>query len=301
MMMEDNLKIQTDLSNQKVIHIKKERVEYLQFRRLLEYKDIVNHAYSLGIDVNFRTAINGKAEVSRRQYKLAKKSYKDICNAIGCKYRNVVKPRQYHTKNVNIVKNKINVLAPDSNLKKYKETDGLITNRKNIVLSTTNADCILFLFFDPVKRVVANVHSGWKGTLQRICVQAINKMIESFSCNPKDIICCICPSIRKCHFEVSQDVKEMFQIEFGDLNGKTYVDEDGSKITIDLNCIIEPKQDKWNIDTVLVNKVILQDLGLLPENIIDSGICSLCNSNLIHSYRNEKEGFGLETALIELK
>ena len=291
----------TNLTNDRVIHVKLENVQYLQFRKLLEYKDILNHAYSLGIDVNFRTAINGKADVSSKQYKLAKKCYKDICDAIGCKYRNVVKPRQYHTNNVNIVKNKINVLAPDFNLKKYKETDGLITNKKNIVLSTTNADCILFLIFDPVKRVIANVHSGWKGTLQRIGVQAINKMIEKFGCNPKDIICCICPSIRKCHFEVSQDVKELFQKEFVDLNGKTYIDDKGNKITLDLNCIIEAKQDKWNIDTVLINKVILQGLGVLPENIIDSGICSLCNSNLIHSYRNEKEGFGLETALIELK
>ena len=110
----------TDLSNEKVVHVKTGEVQYLQFRKLLEYKDIINHAYSLGIDVNFRTAINGRADVSSTQYKLARKSYEKICNAIGCKYRNVVKPRQFHTNNVKIVKNKINVLAPDFNLKKYK-------------------------------------------------------------------------------------------------------------------------------------------------------------------------------------
>lgn len=291
----------SDLSNDKVIHIKTGEVQYLQFRKLLEYKDIINHAYSLGLDVNFRTAINGKADVSSTQYKLATKSYKNICKAIGSKYRNVVKPKQFHTNNVKIVKSKINVLAPDFNLKKYKHTDGLITNKKKVVLSTTNADCILFLLFDPVKKVIANIHSGWKGTLQIIVVQAINKMIEEFGSEPKDIICCICPSIRKCHFEVSQDVKEMFQKEFADLEGTTYIDENKNKTTIKLNDIIEPRNQKWNIDTVLINKIIMQNMGLLPENIIDSGICSLCNSNLIHSYRNEKESFGLETALIELK
>ena len=51
----------------------------------------------------------------------------------------------------------------------------------------------------------------------------------------------------------------------------------------------------------MINKVLMQNMGLIPENIIDSGICSMCNPNLIHSYRTEKEGFGLETALIELK
>lgn len=291
----------SDLSNDKVIHIKTGEVQYLQFKKLLEYKDIINHAYSLGLDVNFRTAINGKADVSSTQYKLAKKSYKNICKAIGSKYKNVVKPKQFHTNNVKIVKSKINVLAPDFNLKKYKQTDGLITNKRKMVLSTTNADCILFLLFDPVKKVIANVHSGWKGTLHRIIVQAINKMVEEFESNPRDIICCICPSIRKCHFEVSQDVKEMFQKEFADLEGTTYIDENNNKAIINLNDIIEPRQQKWNIDTVLINKIIIQNMGLLQENIIDSGICSLCNSDLIHSYRNEKEGFGLETALIELK
>ena len=145
------------------------------------------------------------------------------------------------------------------------------------------------------------MHSGWKGTLQRIVVQAINKMIDEFESNPKDIICCICPSIRKCHFEVSQDVKEMFQKEFSDLERKNFIDEEGNKCIINLEDIIQKKQEKWNIDTVLINKIIMQNIGINPENIIDSGICSLCNSNLIHSYRNEKQGFGLETALIELK
>lgn len=291
----------TDLSNDRVIHIKTGKAQYLQFRKLLEYKDKINHAYSLGTNVNFRTAINGKPEVSSKQYKLAKKSYKQICKAIGSKYRNIVKPRQCHTNNILAVKNKTNIFSPDFNLEKYKKTDGLVTNKKNILLATTNADCILFLLYDPVKNVIANVHSGWKGTLKRIVVQAVNKMMNEFGCKPKDIICCICPSIRKCHFEVSQDVKELFQNEFGNLEGSLYVDDQENKITINLDDIIEEKQNKWNIDTVLINKILMQNMGLIPENIIDSGICSMCNPNLIHSYRTEKEGFGLETALIELK
>ena len=45
-----------DLSNENVVHIKKNGIEYLQFRKLLEYSDIINHAYSIGIDRNYRTA-----------------------------------------------------------------------------------------------------------------------------------------------------------------------------------------------------------------------------------------------------
>ena len=47
--------------------------------------------------------------------------------------------------------------------------------------------------------------------------------------------------------------------------------------------------------------MILEQEGLKVENIIDCGICSVCNSDQIHSFRVEKEGYGLGTAIIELK
>jgi hypothetical protein len=276
-----------DLSNENVIHIKKDGIEYLQFRRLLEYKDILNHAYSLGKDVNFRTARVNKQPLEPEEYKKAIDDYKNLCNSINTNYINLVKTNQAHTKNVQCVDKKINQDKPDFNLEEYNLTDGLVTNKKNLILSTTNADCILLLFFDPVKKVIANVHSGWRGTLQRISVEAVSKMQNDYNCNPKDIICCICPSIRKCHFEVDQDVMQMFETEFKDLK--------------EINEIIEQSGDKkWNIDTVLINKVILKSAGLNEENIIDSGICSVCNSDLVHSFRVEKEGYGLATALISL-
>ena len=45
-----------NLSNQNIVHIEKDGVQYIQFKKLLEYKDIITHAYSIGVDVNFRTA-----------------------------------------------------------------------------------------------------------------------------------------------------------------------------------------------------------------------------------------------------
>lgn len=277
------------LSNENIIHIKTEKNEYIQFRKLLEYKDILTHAYSLGINFNFRTSTIKKEELLKEDYQKAMESYKLLCNAIDCDYINLVKTNQEHTASVKIVDEKVNENEPDFNLQKYYSTDGLITNKKDIILSTTNADCILMLFFDPVKKVIANTHSGWKGTLQRISIKTVEKMIKEFGCNPKDIICCICPSIRKCHFEVEKDVKEMFEEEFKDLGN--------------LNEFIEEKvpNKKWNVDTVLINQIMLEKQGLKKENIIDSKICSVCHSDLIHSYRVEKQGYGLNTVLIGLK
>lgn len=278
-----------NLSNENIIHVNKNGVQYIQFRKLLEYSDIIRHAYSLGTDVNFRTAKVNKQQLSEDEYNLAINSYKNLCNAIGSNYINTVKTNQNHTDTIKIANKKIKEDEPDFNLTEYNETDGIVTNKKNLILSTTNADCILLLLFDPIKKVIANVHSGWRGTLQRISTKAIEKMEKEYNCNPKDIICCICPSIRKCHFEVEKEVKDMFEKEF--------------KSIIEKNDIITEtiSSKKWTIDTVLINQIILEEKGLKKGNIIDSKICSVCNSNLVHSYRVEKEGYGLETAIIELK
>lgn len=279
-----------DLSNENVIHVEKEGIQYLQFRKLLKYSDIITHGYSLGIDKNFRTARANKQKLPEQEAKKAIKDYENLGKCIDIKLKKMVKPNQAHTDKIQIVEKHILENEPDFNLEVYDKTDGLITNKKDIALATTNADCILLLFFDPVNKVIANVHSGWRGTIQRISVKTVQKMVNKFNCKPENIICCICPSIRKCHFEVENDVKEIFEKEFKDLK----IEQN--------NDIMEKQKDKekWNIDTVLINKILLKQEGLKQENIIDSGICSVCNSDLIHSYRVERQGYGLATALIKI-
>ena len=274
-----------DLSNEGIIHTKKEICEYIQFRKLLQYSDVISHGYVIGLDKNFRTAKVGGAKLSREEFDKAVYSYKTICNELELDYNDIVKTNQTHSDNVKIINEKVSKDEPDFEV--YKETDGLLTDKSNLVLSTTNADCILLIFFDPVKKVIANVHSGWKGTLQRISVKTVEKMKKEYGCNPNDIICCMCPSIRKCHFEVDRDVYKMFEGEF---NNFKQIDE-----------IVEQKNDKWHIDTILINRIILKEAGLLEENIIDSGICSVCNKDIIHSFRAEGVSYGLSTAIISLK
>ncbi len=292
-----------DLSNKNVIHIKDKDIEYLQFRKLLEYEEVIRHAYALGLDIGFKTTAPDHKLASPERIQLAKKSYKKLCSSMGSNDTYIVQANQNHTDTIKNVYKKVNINEPDFSLAEEGIEDGLITDKKNLALATTNADCILLLFFDPVKHIIANTHSGWRGTLQRISVKTVQRMVNEFGSCPQDIICCICPSIRKCHFEVGKDVKDMFQNEFNDLENTQFIDiEENSERTIQLTDFIEEKtkNTKWNIDTVLINKILLQKEGLKPENIIDSGICSVCHSDIIHSYRIEKQNYNTETAIIEL-
>lgn len=278
-----------DLSNENVIHVKKGEVEFLQFRKLLEYSDRITHAYALGTNLNFRTEEPTGEELPKDVFEKNLSDYKKFCKAIDSNYINIVRPIQRHTDKVESVTQKCNKDFPDIFEKKYFEVDGLITNKPNLLLTTTNADCILLMFFDPENNIVANIHSGWKGTYQKIAVKTVYKMMEKYGSKPENVICCICPSIRKCHFVVKSDVKEMFMEKFAYLKN---IDE-----------IIEEKipNKEWTIDTVLINKIILKEVGMKEENIIDSQICNVCNADIMHSYRVEKSGYGLSAAFIEIK
>lgn len=274
-----------DLSNENIIHIKDGDCEYLQFKKLLEYSNILKHAYGIK-PANYKTSGDG---VDMHIINESLNNYRKLCNSINVNYNYLIKPNQKHTNSIKKVEVYENFFVAGN--EKYKNTDGLITNKNQIVLATTNADCILLMFFDPIKKVIANVHSGWRGTFQKIAVNAVNKMIEEYGCSAKDIICCICPSIRKCHFKVEKDVKDMCVDIFSYTGQINSIVEYGG---------MENGIDKWCIDTVLINKILLMDSGILLENIVDSGICSVCNCGNIHSFRHEKKGYGLNSAIMAL-
>lgn len=132
---------------------------------------------------------------------------------------------------------------------------------------------------------------GWRGTFQKIAEKTVVKMITNYGCKPEDIYCFICPCIRKCHFEVDEDVKMLCENIFDFTKRTNEFIKIGKKF--------ENKQ-KYYIDTVLINKILLEDLGLKKENIIDSNICSVCNQDIISSARAEGENFTRAIALIML-
>lgn len=267
-----------DLSNENVIHIKNGEIEYLQFRRLLEYKEL-NHAYVLK-PLDFRV----------REENVIPKAYKKFLDSFNIKYETLVRPHQMHTDKIVIIDKKENKDNPDFFNEYLKGVDGTITDKEEITLATTNADCILLMFYDPIKKVIANVHSGWRGTFKKIAQITVKKLKEEFDCNPSDIIVCICPSIRKCHFKVHNDVKDECEKIFEYTNRLNEIIENGE---------VDEEGQTYYIDTILITKILLEEEGIKKENIIDSGICSVCNVDKINSRRGDGENYGLGAAFIQ--
>lgn len=262
----------SDLSNDNVLHIKKEEIEYLQFRRLLQYKEIIN-CYTLRInDIDFNK--NG-TKVDRNKLE---RSMKTICKEFNINANEIVRPHQSHTDRVEKV---------DDADKKYVDVDGFLTNKNKINLMLSYADCTPILLYDPVKRVIGNIHSGWKGTVQKIGQKAVLKMIEEYNSKPEDIIACFGPCIKQCHFEVKEDVKSIFENTFTYLNNNDDIIKKSNK-----------EAGKFYIDTTLINRLLLKEVGLEENNIVDSEICTVCNSKYLHSYRVDKDESGRNIALI---
>lgn len=266
-----------DLSNENIIHIKKDGLEYIKFKRLLEYENI-EHSFTLKpLDFAGNHTYEEKKEEVENNFKVLAKEF-------GFKVENICRPKQTHTDRVE----KVEDADEGIYLSKFDNVDGFVTDKENKVLMMSFADCTPLLFYDPVKKVIANTHSGWKGTLQSIGVKTVEKMQKEYGCNPKDIICCIGPHIRKCHFEVDEDVKDLFYNEFK------------SKINIEEGIESNKEKNKYYIDTAKINKQILLNIGLKEENIIDSNICTVCNQDICHSYRAEKELSGRAVTIIYL-
>lgn len=256
-------------------------ISYLQFTKLLEYEDIIRHAISLKpIDIGTNDVLKCRGTAHR-----ALNDYKKLCNALNLDYKNIYRPFQTHTDVVKSVHNEeAGIFTED-----FRDVDALVTNKQNKILSISIADCIDLLFFDPIKRVIANTHSGWQGTYKLISKKTVEKMVDNYGSNVKDIICCIGPSIRKCHFEVDKELAKEFYAKFNYLDN---IDDIITKGKLDNN------KQKYNIDTVLINTTTLLQMGLKQENIIDCGLCTVCNENKFHSYRADKELSGRNTGII---
>ncbi len=247
-----------------------ENNKYLQFTKLNEYNNLI-HFYT-----------KKPFSLTYEEYQEDKEKFLKSLNTISpIKIKTCILANQAHT--TNIAKVTLDNLNDD-----FLNTDGLITNLKDVCLLTKTADCQAILLYDSVNKVIGNIHSGWKGTLNKIIMNAINIMTNDYHSKPEDIIVCICPSILKCCFEVDYEVVESFKNNFSNIDEDIYLGE------------IKDNKQKYYIDTVNINKKVLLSLGLKEENIITSDLCTKCQHDLYHSYRYDKTE-GRNIAAIILK
>ncbi|MCX6122014.1 MAG: peptidoglycan editing factor PgeF [Ignavibacteriales bacterium] len=160
----------------------------------------------------------------------------------------------------------------------YEKCDALITNACGVALGITVADCVPILLFDPIQNAIGAVHAGWRGTARGIVKRTIHNMQEEFKTDPEHVLAFIGPSAGVCCYEVSEEVAVKFEKKIVPYNKK--------KIFVDL------KKE---------NAAQLHQVGVAEDNMEISKHCTICESQLFHSYRRDGTNAGRMMAVIRLQ
>jgi YfiH family protein len=143
------------------------------------------------------------------------------------------------------------------------EADAMVTNIPQKILVIQTADCQSVLIYDPIQHVAANVHAGWRGSINDIVGRTVTVMEKSFGCRAQNMIAGIGPSLGPCCAEF--------------VNYKTEIPKTFWKYRDNVHHF-----DFWSI-----SRDQLCDKGVLPENVDVSRICTKCETNRFFSFRGE--------------
>jgi len=236
------------------------KIEFVNKKKTLEYKDE-------NIKIYFTTKDFGSFSTKNQE------KYIKLFEEVGIN-KNMILSDQIHENHVE------KIYRINSKITKLENTDGIVTDKVNTALCTVYADCVPLFFYDKTKGVIASSHSGWKGTAKNIAKETIDIMKNDYGCNPEDIKCLIGPSISQKYYEVDEKV-------FLSIKNVTNTD----KIAI-------KKEEKYYLDLWEANKILLENEGVISENIIISGFCTYEFSELFYSYRREGQNAGRMTGVI---
>jgi hypothetical protein len=143
--------------------------------------------------------------------------------------------------------------------------DAIITDMTGVFLVIQVADCQAVMLYDAKKKVVANIHSGWRGSVKNIIGKCLDRMVEEFRCDPGSIMAGISPSLGPCCAEF--------------VNYKDEIPENLWKYRL-------KETDYFDFWQMSMDQLL--EKGLKKNHIENMHICTKCNTGRFYSYRGEK-------------
>ena len=145
------------------------------------------------------------------------------------------------------------------------QADAMVTDEPHLALVIQVADCQAVLLADPVNRVVAAVHSGWRGSVSNIIGKTVATMAKCFQCQPENILAGVGPSLGPCCAEFIH-----------------YRDE------IPPSLWKYKDKEKDYFDFWALSRDQLAQAGVLKKNMGFSHCCTRCKSSQYFSYRKQQ-------------
>ena len=169
------------------------------------------------------------------------KNLKSVSQKIGCKDELLITPNQTHS-------NKVIYFENEGSIKNKLFGDAIVTKIKNIGIGILTADCAPILIYDPNKKIIGCVHSGWRGALNGVIKNTVKKF-EELNSNINDLITVVGPCIKKENYDVKIDFYERF-INQNHIYEKFFEKIDNNKYIFDLRSFINREISNLNIKNV---------------------------------------------------
>jgi YfiH family protein len=192
--------------------------------------------------------------------------------------------------------------------------DALIADQAGILLGIRVADCVPILMVDRERCAVAAVHAGWRGALQRIVEKAAGEMGRMFGSRPEDLVAAVGPSIRKCCYEVGEEVSDAFCGAFA--AGETFFHKVAAtpeelRMALRYQTLFTLQAppghrmgdsfSKVHLDLAAVVCHQLEHAGVPGSQIYVADYCTACHTDLFYSYRKEGSLAGRMVAVIGMR
>ena len=212
-----------------------------------------------------------------------RENYRRFCAAIGADLERVVCASQVHGDTVRSITSADLGIGLDQ--EEPWQADGLVTDIPGVALVIFSADCLPVLLYDPVRRVIAAVHAGWRGTALAIAGRAAARMVSDYGSSPGDIRAAIGPGIGPCCFETHGEVPAAMEETYGPAAAPFLRPLSGGKFRVDLKGL---------------NALALTRAGVDPARIDTDGDCTMCLPEKYWSHRRLGDRRGSMAALIQL-
>ena len=146
--------------------------------------------------------------------------------------------------------------------------DAIFSKNTDIALGVVTADCVPVLFYDEANKIVGCIHAGWRGVLNGIIENTIEKFISNGE-KENNIKIYVGPHLKKASFEVKDDFIQ--DLRKNVYNFEDYISLEEKKIKFDFSRLIKSKILNLNIKKLSISNL---DTFSNPSRFFSHRYCS---------------------------